>query len=177
MKNLLLTFVFAFIAISIYSQQMEVPFTLDDRDRLIKLEVEVRGLSLRIDNLDKKLSGRIDNLDKKLGSRIDDLDKKLGSRIDDLDKRLSGRIDDVNVRIDDVISRIDRLEDTFTNLFMWGFGINLTAIFGLFGFILYDRRTTIGPVKREHDKVLKVLREYGIKDETLREIMKKVALW
>ena len=53
----------------------EVPFTLEDRDRLIRLETKVdEGL--------KSVNHRIDALDK----RIDALDK----RIDSLDKRIDG---------------------------------------------------------------------------------------
>jgi len=53
----------------------------------------------------------------------------------------------------------------------------LAAIFILFGCIIWDRRTTIAPVKREQDKILKVLREPGIEDEKIRGALKKVALW
>jgi len=159
MKNLLLLFVFALIAVSLHAQQKEVPFTLADRDRLIKLEVEVSALNSRVDQLNKSLNGR-----------IDELGKTMNGHIDEVNKNLSDRIDNVNIRI-------DRLEDTFTRLFMWGFGMMLTAIFGLFGFILYDRRTTIAPVRREHDKFLKVLREYGMNDEKMKELLQKAALW
>ncbi len=159
MKNLILSFLFVVIASSLFSQTKEVSFTLDDRDRLIKLEVELGALNFRVDQLDKNLNGRIDEL----GNRLD-------GRIDELNNRMDGRFEEVN-------KRIDRLEDTFTSLFMWGFGMMLTAIFGLFGFILYDRRTTIAPVRREHDKFLKVLREYGMNDEIMKELLKKAALW
>jgi hypothetical protein len=125
MKNFILTFLFACLSLSVFTQINEVPFTPEDRGRIIKLEVEIDALN---------------------------------SRVDQLDKSLNGRIDDVN-------KRINRLEDTFTRLFMWGFGMILIAIFGLFSFILYDRRTTIAPVRRGHDKLLKVLREYGLSDK------------
>jgi prefoldin subunit 5 len=56
----------------------EVPYTLEDRDRLIRVEEGLKAVNQRIDGLDK----RIDGLDK----RIDGLDK----RIDGLDKRIDG---------------------------------------------------------------------------------------
>jgi len=158
------------IASCLFSQTKEVPFTLDDRDRLIKLEVELGALNSRVDQLDKNLNGRIDELGNRLDGRIDELGNRLNGRIDELGNRVDGRFVEVN-------KRIDRLEDTFSSLFMWGFGMMLTAIFGLFGFILYDRRTTIAPVRREHDKFLKVLREYGMSDEIMKELLKKAALW
>jgi chaperonin cofactor prefoldin len=61
---------------TVYAKEVkEVPFTLDDRDRLIRVETKVEeGL--------KAVNQRIDGLDK----RIDGLDK----RIDGLDKRIDG---------------------------------------------------------------------------------------
>jgi hypothetical protein len=156
--------------LSVFTQINEVPFTLEDRDRLIKVKVELSALNSRVDQLDKTLNGRIDDLGNTLNGRIDELGNRLDGRIDELGTRMDGRFDEVN-------SRIDRLEHTFTSLFMWGFGIVLTAIFGLFGFILYDRRSTIAPVKREHDRVLKVLCDFGMSDEKMKELLQKAALW
>jgi len=72
---------------------------------------------------------------------------------------------------------MDRMEDTFQTYFTWGFGMVLGAIFALFGFILYDRRTTVAPVKRELDKTLEALRDMGKEDTNIREALKKIALW
>ncbi len=47
----------------------EVPYTLEDRDRLIRVEEGLKAVNQRIDGLDK----RIDALDK----RIDSLDKRI----------------------------------------------------------------------------------------------------
>jgi len=41
--------------------------------------------------------------------------------------------------------QVNRLEDKFDGYFMWGFGLVLMSIFGLIGFIIYDRRTTLAP--------------------------------
>jgi hypothetical protein len=35
------------------------------------------------------------------------------------------------------------LEDKFDTCFLWGFGLVLMSVFGLIGFIIYDRRTTL----------------------------------
>jgi len=87
------------------------------------------------------------------------------------------KVDAINGRIDQLDKRIDRMEDTFQTYFTWGFGTVLGAIFALFGFILYDRRTTVAPVKRELDKTLEALRDLGKEDTKIREALKKVALW
>ena len=74
-------------------------------------------------------------------------------------------------------SQINRLEDKFDSYFMWGFGLVLMSIFGLIGFIIYDRRTTLAPVENKTERIIKVLKEAAEKDPVLREALKKTALW
>jgi len=94
---------------------------------------------------------------------------------------LNGRIEQLDEKIDQVDrnlnARMDRLDDKFDTYFTWGFGMVLGAIFALFGFILYDRRTTVAPVRRELDKTIEALRDMGKEDTNIREALKKVALW
>lgn len=52
-----------------YPFAKEIPYTLDDRDRLIRVEEGLKGVNQRIDSLDK----RLDSLDK----RVDSLDKRI----------------------------------------------------------------------------------------------------
>jgi len=63
------------------------------------------------------------------------LDAKIGG----MDKSLEG----LDKRIDEVHLQINHLEDKFDSYFMWGFGLVLMSIFGLIGFVIYDRRTTL----------------------------------
>ena len=102
-------------------------------------------------------------------ARMETLDAKVGG----LDKRFEG----LDKRIDDIHSQINRLEDKFDSYFMWGFGLVLMSIFGLIGFIIYDRRTTLAPVESKTDRIIKVLRDAAEKDPALREALKKTALW
>ena len=53
----------------------------------------------------------------------------------------------VETKVEAMQSQINRLEDKFDSYFMWGFGLVLMSIFGLIGFIIYDRRTTLAPVE------------------------------
>ena len=96
----------------------EVPYTLEDRDRLIRVEVTLKEFKESVDK-------RIDNVDK----RIDNVDK---------------RIDNVDKRIDSVDKRIERLE----TVMMGGFGLLFTSMVGLVGFVLWDRRTALAPAVR-----------------------------
>ncbi len=161
MKSIVFQILLALFVIPAFPQDnnQAVPYTLADRDRLIKVATKLDGLESHVDDLDKNLNNRIDQLDKNLNSRVDQLDKNLNKRIDGLE------------------GNIHRLEDKFDTYFTWGFGMVLGAIFALFGFILYDRRTTLAPVKREQDKVIEALRELGKEDSKIREALKKAALW
>ena len=98
---------------------------------------------------------------------------------DDRDRmvRLETKVEALDKRIDDINAKIDRLEDKFDSYFMWGFGLVLMSIFGLMGFIIYDRRTTLAPVESKTERIIKVLKEAAEKDPVLREALKKTALW
>ena len=72
--------------------------------------------------------------------------------------RLETKVEGVDKRIDDIHLQINRLEDKFDSYFMWGFGLALMSIFGLIGFVIYDRRTTLAPVEsktRSHYQSIK----------------------
>lgn len=106
-------------------------------------------------------------------AKCDALDK----RIDDLKSSIDARFGEVNNKFDEVNKKIDRLDDKFNSYFMWGFGLVLMSIFGLIGFIIYDRRTTLAPVESKTERIIKSLREAAEKDPVLREALKKTALW
>ena len=84
-------------------------------------------------------------------SRMETLDAKFGG----IDKRF----DALDKRIDDIHLQINRLEDKFDSYFMWGFGLVLMSIFGLIGFVIYDRRTTLAPVENKTERIIKALKE------------------
>ena len=83
----------------------------------------------------------------------------------------------VETKVETMQSQIIRLEDKFDSYFMWGFGLVLMSIFGLIGFIIYDRRTTLAPVENKTNRIIKVLRDAAEKDPALREALKRTALW
>ena len=157
--------------------------------RINDVNTRIDDVNTRIDDLDKKLSQRIDDTNQ----RIDDLDKKLSQRINDLDRKLSQRIDDTNRRIDDTNQRISDLYDI--NLTM--FAILAALITGLFGYIIWDRRTMMKPVqerlerlekdierdldlRNEHGSIparlLNALRELAKTDEKLAAVLRSFSL-
>ena len=128
-----------------------------------------------------------------LNQRISDINNQLNQRIDDLDKKLNQRIDDVNRRIDD-------LTNTVNNLFVLTItlsGIMATMIAGLFGYIIWDRRTMMKPIQEKveqlekdfnreldlhHDhgslpvRLIKALRELAKTDEKLATVLRSFSL-
>ncbi len=47
------------------------------------------------------------------------------------------------VKMESMEARINDLQSKFDSYFIWGFGMVLMSIFGLDGFIFYDRRETL----------------------------------
>ncbi len=80
-------------------------------------------------------------------------------------------------KMESMESLINELQTKFDSYFMWGFGMVLMSIFGLVGFIIYDRRTTLAPVEGKTERIIKALRERAEKDPILMEALKNTALW
>jgi len=94
------------------------------------------------------------------------------NEMNSLRSEMDAKIETLNQRFDNIEKRLDNLQ-TFL---YWGFGLLFSFMVFLFGFIIWDRRTTLAPVKREQDKILEALRELSKKDSNIREALKKAAL-
>ena len=91
--------------------------------------------------------------------------------------RTEANMEALNKRIDGIQVQMNRMGDKFDSYFMWGFELVLMSIFGLIGFVIYDRRTTLAPVENKTERIIKALKEAAEKDPALRDALKKVALW
>src|SRR3989338_7082928 len=163
-KLVYLLFIVSILCVVSSAYAKDIPFTQDDRDRLIRLETKVEeGL-------------------KATNQRIDGLEKSVNQRIDGLEKSVNQRIDDVR----------DEIRDLKTFI-LWGFGILFGGMGILIGFVIWDRRTTVAPVaralkekegeieelkKREAEiekrerNIEEILRDYAQKEPRLAELMK-----
>jgi len=114
MKKLYIIVVFITFTVSLLAQNNEIPFTQDDRDRLIRLEEQYHSLSKEIQSLRREMNIKFD--------------------------AIQIQINDIKLQINDI--------KTFM---LWGFGIlfgvTITSMIGMVGFILWDRRTTIRKFK------------------------------
>ena len=96
-----------------------VPFTLGDRDRLMRNEQKIEGVRTEINSLRTEMNVRFESVDKQFES-------------------VEGRIESVNGRIDDLKDQIGFL----TTLIMFVIGGMMTLI----GFVIYDRPSYVKPV-------------------------------
>lgn len=149
MKRFILLIAFLIFASVLQAQEKQiiVPYTLADRDRAIRTEARMETLEAKIAGVDGKVGG-------------------LELRIIALEKRM-----------DDLQTQMNRLESKFDNYFIWGFGMVIMSIFGLMGFIVYDRRTALAPIEGKTERIVKALRERAEKDPILMEALKNTALW
>ncbi len=90
-----------------------------------------------------------------IATKVDGLDK----RIDSLEKAVDKRFDDVNKRFDILFYIMLAL---------------LAGIFGLVGFVFWDRRTLIRPIEDETKKEIELLKARETKTENiLKKILEK----
>jgi len=74
----------------------------------IKIEEMDKRIQNQISELDKRLTAKIDEVDKRLTAKIDEVDKRLTAKIDDVDKRLTAKIDEADKRITAKIDEMDK---------------------------------------------------------------------
>jgi len=151
---LLILFVLPFIS---YSK--DIPFTQDDRERLLRLEEGQKAINQRFDDVNK----RFDDVNR----RFDDVNR----RFDDVNKRF----DDVNKRIDDLREEVKGLRDLLY--------VVIGGIFVLIGFVIWDRRSALAPAIRKtkeleerEERIEKALKELAKKDPKVEEALKNAGI-
>ncbi|MFN3599740.1 MAG: hypothetical protein ACK4VK_08430, partial [Aquificaceae bacterium] len=134
--------------LSFYSLSMakEVPFTQEDRDRLIRLEVKVeegqKALQAQIDGLQRQVDG------------------------------LQRQVDGLQKQIDELRSDFR----TYMSVVLGALFTIIVGIIALIGFVLWDRRTAISPVVKKtkeledrSDKIEKVLKSLAKRNPEVEE--------
>ncbi len=136
--TLLFVILFSTVAASPREQQV-VPYTLADRDRLIKVEAEIGSLR-------NELNVKFEAIDKQFVYQQ--------KQIDDL-----------------------------RTLFYWGFGIIITFLVFMMGYMIWDRRTALKPALASAEEarylsrnLTKVMKEYARSHPDLGEILKNCGL-
>ncbi|QEP42804.1 hypothetical protein D5085_06485 [Ectothiorhodospiraceae bacterium BW-2] len=99
---------------------------------------------------------RIDALEKQTAERFDIMEKQFGERFDAMEKQVSARFDAVNQRIDSLEKQTNQRFDQMNNQFdkIWNLMLVMIAgIFGLIGFIVWDRKTALKPLEQRLDRI------------------------
>ena len=66
MKHILFLLLFSLMSISIMAQTQEVPYTLDDRDRVIRVEAKMEVLDIKMESLETKMDIKFDSQQRQL---------------------------------------------------------------------------------------------------------------
>ncbi len=156
----------------------DVPFTLEDRDRLIRIEARLDAMDKRFEQVDKRFEEQRDNMNKRFEEQRADVNKRFEELRGDMNKRFE---------------QVDkRFEQAFH--FIWILATIFTAITAAtIGFAIWDRRTMIRPFEYKTkelemklgeldagkgilEKVVAALREMARLDEKLGGILRKLNL-
>ena len=127
-------------------------------EAIIRLEAGQDAINKRIDDVNT----RIDDVKDEINKRIDDVKNEMNTRIDDMKNEVNKRFDGVNTRFDDLFS-----------LILWGFGILFTGIFGLIGYIIWDRMHALEKIKKEVT-IINKNEHIGLKSFIVKEIKKQL---
>ncbi|MBI5217549.1 MAG: hypothetical protein HY958_01290 [Bacteroidia bacterium] len=107
--------------------------------------------------------------------RIIQIEEKLNSQ----QKEIASLRNEMNTRFESQQQQINDLK----TLFYWGFGIMMSLMLFLFGFIIWDRRTAMEPLRKQTTKVSEqtqtlifTLREYSKKQPELADILRSHGL-
>ena len=149
-KVILILIILCFFNGNIFSSEKEVPFTQEDRDRIIRLEAKVEeGL------------------------------KSVNQRIDDTNKRLEEGLKSVNQRIDDINKRIDELRDFMLwgfGLLFGGMGLLIGFVLWDRRTALAPAIRKNKELEEREDKLERALKKLAEKDPKVAEILKDLGL-
>lgn len=86
----------------------------------------------------------------------------------------------INQRLDDLRNETRAGSEALRGLMLWGFGVLFAGMFALIGFVLWDRRSALKPVredlydleKNKVDRLIEVLREISADDPKVSKVLR-----
>ena len=75
---------------------------------LAPVQVELKVVNLRIDEMDKRLTGKIEETSERLTSKVDEMDKRLTGKIEETSERLTSKVDEMDKRLSNQILEMDK---------------------------------------------------------------------
>ena len=128
----------------------EVPFTLEDRDRMIRTE-----------------------------QKLEIVESKIDTKIDALRTEMNTSFESVNKQFVSADQRFEAMDKRFDQLFsfLWAIiGIFTTMMVSIFGFAFWDRKLSLAPLKKEDQRIVAVLVDFAKTQPKLNEILKNAGL-
>ena len=169
--RIIFLFIFLTAASHAFAQNREIPYTQEDRDRSIRMEEKLNSQQQQINDIKQQIT----DLKESTQKQITDLKEST-------QKQITGLKESTQLQITGLQQQITGLQQQITdlkNLFYWGFGILITFMMFLLGFIIWDRRTAMEPLRQsvqafaEQSKTfLAVLREFARDQPRLQELLK-----
>ncbi len=111
-------------------QAGEVPFTQEDRDRLVRLEATLQEFMKRVDDRFEAVDKRFEAVDK----RFEQVDRRF--------EQVDRRFEQVNERFRDIVTYMGILAGAFA-----------AVVAATIGFAIWDRKTTLAPAMRRVEEV------------------------
>jgi predicted nucleic acid-binding Zn-ribbon protein len=153
---LAISFLLIFTSLPAQDNNTPVPFTLGDRDRLMRNEQNLKSLRIEMNAKFEAVNAKFEAIDK----RFDAIDNRFVA----IDNRFSA----MDSKFDSLQKQIDY---NSTLLF-----VLLAAVMSLIGFVIYDRRTAIKPVQKEQEEQAEEIRKLQRENNLFRESLKKAGL-
>ena len=157
MKRILSILFLALLANVVFSQTKEIPFTLDDRDRIIRTEEKLNSMG-------SELNGKIESLNSDLNGKIESLRNEM------------------NARFEAIEAKIEAGNSKTDTLFTW-MTVIVSLLVLMFAYMVWDRRSALHPIQQktiDHEERLRKLerisKEHAKKDPAFAELLRIAGL-
>ena len=145
-----------------------VPFTLEDRDRLIRTETTLQEFKDSVDRRFEAIEQRFEAIEQRfeaIEQRFDDSEKRSDRRLQDFQASVTGRLADLN---------------RFLTILA---GIFISLVIAVISLVIWDRRTALAPAMRRsqelelrEDRIERALRTLAQKDQAMADALRQVGL-
>jgi peptidoglycan hydrolase CwlO-like protein len=131
----------------------EIAYMQEDRERSIRIELRLEEFQKQSEIQYQAIQKQFDAIQKQFDAiqkQFDAIQKQFDAiqkQFDAIQKQFDG----VQKQFDGMQHQFTGLQkqiDTLQNTFFWGIGIMISLIGFLMGFVLWDRRSTLAPLKR-----------------------------
>ena len=118
-----------------------------------RMEAVQASFEQRMDTADAHSENRMDAMETSFGQRMDAMEASFGQRMDAMEASFGQRMDAMEAsfgqRIDAMEAHFEKRMDAQWNLTL----VMIAGIFGLIGFVVWDRKTALKPLERRFARI------------------------